>query len=414
MATIVKTPSGTWKAVIRKIGWPTTAKTFRTKRDAEDWARRTEDEMVRGVYLSRAPSEKLTVSAALKRYMEEVSVTKKPTTQRSERFTSQHLDTFFGKYSMAAVSAELVAKYRDERLVAGKSNNTVRIELAMLGHLFRIAIQEWGIGLTFNPVANIRKPSPGAGRDRRLTPEEQQRLFAAADGHSNPMLGWIVRLAVETGMRSSEITGLRRSQVDLNRRVVTLKDTKNGSARLVPLSRVPASYLAESTSRGSAMEAGFQATVGTAAGGRSPKDTVSIPYQHRMDRAHANTTFNANYISNTTTALRFPASLTPEERAFAVKCLAPFGTADAQDLLDELAAKLRAGKVQSNPLSYLAGLARKANAGEFVPTAQSTRAQTASGNCAPSTVPMDSRDHTTMMRQAIAKGILKNATPSSD
>ncbi|KVO99725.1 integrase [Burkholderia ubonensis] len=243
MATIVKTPSGTWKAVIRKIGWPTTAKTFRTKRDAEDWARRTEDEMVRGVYLSRAPSEKLTVSAALKRYMEEVSATKKPTTQRSERFTCQHLDAFFGKYSMAAVSAELVAKYRDERLAAGKSNNTVRIELAMLGHLFRVAIQEWGIGLTFNPVANIRKPSPGAGRDRRLTPEEQQRLFAAADGHSNPMLGWIVRLAVETGMRSSEITGLRRSQVDLNRRVVTLKDTKNGSARMVPLSRVAAETL---------------------------------------------------------------------------------------------------------------------------------------------------------------------------
>lgn len=235
MATIVKTPSGTWKAVIRKIGWPTTAKTFRTKRDAEDWARRTEDEMVRGVYLSRAPSEKLTVSAALKRYSEEVSVTKKATTQRSERFTAEHLGAFFGKYSMAAVSAELVAKYRDERLAAGKSNNTVRIELAMLGHLFRVAIQEWGIGLTFNPVANIRKPSPGAGRDRRLSHEEQQRLFAAAAAHSNPMLGWIVQLAVETGMRSSEITSLRRSQVDLDRRVVTLKDTKNGSGRVVPL-----------------------------------------------------------------------------------------------------------------------------------------------------------------------------------
>ncbi len=97
MAIIVKTPSGTWKAVIRKIGWPTTAKTFRTKHDAEDWARRTEDEMVRGVYLSRPPSEKLTVSAALKRYMEEVSATKKATTQRSEKFTRSHLDAFFGK-----------------------------------------------------------------------------------------------------------------------------------------------------------------------------------------------------------------------------------------------------------------------------------------------------------------------------
>lgn len=51
MATIVKTSSGTWKALIRKTGWPATAKTFRTKRDAEDWARRTEDEMVRGVYI---------------------------------------------------------------------------------------------------------------------------------------------------------------------------------------------------------------------------------------------------------------------------------------------------------------------------------------------------------------------------
>lgn len=243
MATIVKTPSGTWKAVIRKIGWPTTAKTFRTKRDAEDWARRTEDEMVRGVYLSRAPTEKLTVSAALKRYMDEVSVTKKPTTQRSERFTSQHLQAFFGKYSMAAVSADLVAKYRDERLAAGKSNNTVRIELAMLGHLFRTAIQEWGIGLTFNPVANVRKPSPGPGRNRRLSTDEQKLLFAAAEAHSNPMLGWIVRLAVETGMRSSEITGLRRPQIDLRRRVVTLADTKNGTARVVPLTRAAAEIL---------------------------------------------------------------------------------------------------------------------------------------------------------------------------
>jgi hypothetical protein len=48
LATIRKTPSASSKAVIRKRGWPTTIKTFRTKRDAEDWARRTEDEMGRG------------------------------------------------------------------------------------------------------------------------------------------------------------------------------------------------------------------------------------------------------------------------------------------------------------------------------------------------------------------------------
>lgn len=64
--------------------------------------------MVRGVCLSRAPSEMLTVASALKRYMKEVSVTKKPNIQRSERFTPQQLEAFFGKDSMAAGSADLL------------------------------------------------------------------------------------------------------------------------------------------------------------------------------------------------------------------------------------------------------------------------------------------------------------------
>ena len=84
MATIVKTPSGTWKALIRKTGWSTTAKTFRTKRDAEDWARRTEDEMVRGIYIQRAPSERMTIEDALKRYLSEVSSTKRPASASSD------------------------------------------------------------------------------------------------------------------------------------------------------------------------------------------------------------------------------------------------------------------------------------------------------------------------------------------
>lgn len=65
MATLVKTPSDTRKALARKTGWPTMAKTFRTKSDAEDWSRRTEDEMVRGAYTQRSGSECMTLEAAL-------------------------------------------------------------------------------------------------------------------------------------------------------------------------------------------------------------------------------------------------------------------------------------------------------------------------------------------------------------
>lgn len=237
MATVTKTPSGTWKAIIRKVGWPTTSKTFRTKRDAEDWARRTEDEMVRGVFIQRATSERLTLADALDRYIKEVSSTKSDFTQRGEKSKAKQLKAKLGKYSLAALTADLVADYRDDRLKEGMKSNTVRLELALLGHLFTVAIKEWRVGLIYNPVANIRKPSPGQGRDRRLSPDEETKLIEAVSKYSNPMLGWIVRAALATGMRSTELVSLKRSQVDLQRRIVRLAsaDTKSGDARTVPL-----------------------------------------------------------------------------------------------------------------------------------------------------------------------------------
>jgi integrase len=110
--------------------------------------------------------------------------------------------------------------------------------------MYTIAIREWRIGVHYNPVSAIRKPASGQGRNRRLQPapdqgkvDEQTRLMKACNAHSNPMLGWIVRLALATGMRAGEIQTLRRAQIDLSRRIVRLTETKNGSVRTVPLSR---------------------------------------------------------------------------------------------------------------------------------------------------------------------------------
>lgn len=167
--------------------------------------------MVRGVYIQRASSARLTVEAALKRYLAEISPTKRPTSAASEARHAKPLIQHLGKYSLAALNSEIIAQYRDDRLAGldrkdargqpdpwPRSPNTVRLDLALLGHMFNIAIKEWDIGLPHNPVQNIRRPVPGPGRDRRLTPEEQKRLLAAVDAHSNPMPGWIVRIALET------------------------------------------------------------------------------------------------------------------------------------------------------------------------------------------------------------------------
>lgn len=268
MATIVKTPAGKWKAVIRKHGWPTASKTFRVQKDALTWARRAEDEMERGVFIDRSHSERLTFDKALSRYLSEVVPTKKPATQETDRYCAVPLRAYFGKYSLAAISPDVVATYRDQRLatplkrkdpktgeakvlldrVTGKpkllSANSVRLELALLSHLFNTAIREWRLGLVRNPVSGIRKPSPGVGRDRRLSEAEEVRLRHALASLSNPMLGWIFDIALETAMRSGEIAGLHIQQVDVKRRVVRLTDTKNSSARTVPLTRHAADVFA--------------------------------------------------------------------------------------------------------------------------------------------------------------------------
>jgi integrase len=245
MASVTKTPSGTWKALVRKRGYEAEIKTFRTKRDADDWARGVEDEMVRGMYIRRSNAERLTLAAALDRYQREVTPTKKASTQHSEKGRYETLRAFFGAYSLAAVTPDLVAKFRDQRLQVGLASNTVRLDLALLGHLYVTAIREWGIGLTYNPVQLIRKPSPGAARDRRLTTEEESRLRAAVGEHSNPMLRWIVTIAIETGMRLSEIVTLTRDQVDLRRRIIRLSETKNGSPRTVPMTTAAAEAVRE-------------------------------------------------------------------------------------------------------------------------------------------------------------------------
>jgi integrase len=106
-------------------------------------------------------------------------------------------------------------------------------------------MREWRLGLVYNPVTIARKPPMDPGRNRRLLPAEENALLRACDKTSNPMLGWIVRLALHTGMRAGEIQSLRCDQVDLERRVIRLNKTRNGSARTVPMTQAAVVVMGE-------------------------------------------------------------------------------------------------------------------------------------------------------------------------
>ncbi len=238
MATIQKTPAGSWKAMIRRHGTPPAYKTFKLKRDAEAWASQTESEISRGIYINRSEAERLTVEKALDRYLAEVSPKKSPKTSRAEKYKADHLRDLLGKYSLAAVTQDKVASYRDQRLKKA-STSTVRLELALLSHLFTIAMQEWGVGLPSNPVRNIKKPTPSAGRERRLLPKEEIRLLEECSRpRTNPFLKPMVIIAIETAMRLDEIRITKKKHLDLQTRTVFVPSShaKNSQARTVPLS----------------------------------------------------------------------------------------------------------------------------------------------------------------------------------
>lgn len=85
------------------------------------------------------------------------------------------------------------------------------------------------------------KESPG--RDRVASKEEFHRILDACEQSRNEHLKVIVLIAITTGMRQGEITGLTWDCVDLERGVISLKDTKNGKPRTISLVGEPLQIL---------------------------------------------------------------------------------------------------------------------------------------------------------------------------
>ena len=229
MATFRKR-SGAWQALIKRKGFGQIARTFDTKADAEVWARQLEAEMDRGVFVSRKEAENTTLSEALDRYEREITVKKKGFQEKAliKKWKSHPLSI----RSLPSIQGKDIATYRDDRLKT-VSPNTVRLELAVISHLFTIAVKEWGMAGLVNPVSQIRKPKLPQGRDRRLLPGELDRILSASD---SPVLSALVRFAIEAGARRGEISRMTWDLVDLKKRTAILSETKNGEKRTVPLS----------------------------------------------------------------------------------------------------------------------------------------------------------------------------------
>lgn len=239
MATIRKRGDHQYEVQVRRLGFPRLTKTFLTKRDAELWAWNVESEIRRNVFVDGREAAKWTISDLIARFKADYAphhYKQRDDGREAWKYQVSQIEKSLGNYSLAAIDQKLISKFRDDRLKKVEGS-TVRKELFMLSKILKFGESECGIVLPRgNPVSKVRKPAEGRSRDRRLTDQEWTELEKECRASRNIYLWPAVELAVETGMRQGEILGLDWADVDMKKKFVQLRDTKNGEDRAVPLS----------------------------------------------------------------------------------------------------------------------------------------------------------------------------------
>jgi integrase len=237
MATIQKrlNADGTvsYRAMVRKRGFPHLSETFSSKTRADAWAKRMEVAIQDGHAVS-TEGQRTTLGEALERYKREETPKKKGAKRELQRVQAWARHPLSLRF-LAQLRGSDFAKYRDERREGGKAENTIAIELKLISKLYKIAARDWGMEGLRNPIASMTMPGPSRRRERRVQPDEEKALLGKLE-QSGPYMAPLAALAIETAMRQGELLALTWSDVDLQKRVAKLRDTKNGEARDVPLS----------------------------------------------------------------------------------------------------------------------------------------------------------------------------------
>lgn len=210
--------------------------TFDTLKDAQIWRDRKkagneldpDKQQIRKARLRQREAKSSTILKALEKYEQEITPRKKGSEVEQTRINKLKRTKFAAKSIYAAGPSDVIEVLEE----IGGSENNRRKYASLISHLYRTARQEWRMDV-HNPVAGeIRLPSNGKARDRRLRGNEAERL----EKHLQGELKQYFHLAIETAMRRSELLYLQWKNINLDKAVALLFDTKNGDSRAVPLS----------------------------------------------------------------------------------------------------------------------------------------------------------------------------------
>ncbi len=243
MGSVVARPSGGFQAKVRLKGQPDQFRTFATKAEARRWIAEVETDMKRGAF-QRDRSAGMTLGDAIDAWAAAKRGTLKHFDVEEARIG--RLKTFSIDLGVKAGGQPLRGKIVDigvsrldvdhiEALIddleeAEYAGRTIAQYLSIIQRSWAMAMRRPAATCPTRAAQN--RPSIGGHRTRRLEAGEEARLMAASSHDFRAVL----KFALGTCARQAEIATLRWRDVDLDRRIATLRDTKNGETRTLPLS----------------------------------------------------------------------------------------------------------------------------------------------------------------------------------
>jgi len=225
MSTIRKL-RGKWQTIIRIQGHPVISKTFVSKTDASRWGLLTEGKLRRedaGIIKIKYPK----FEDIARRYIEEISILKR-CYQNERSQILMFIKQAWAVYPINRIMPHTINKWKEDTLKYN-SGGSVNRKLDVLSSMFTTFKKEWGYPVD-NPVLQIRRPKRAEPRDRRLSDKEINKLLSG--NRTSPMMKDIIQIALETGMRLSEILRADHDYIDGNTLKIPIAKTK---PRVIPL-----------------------------------------------------------------------------------------------------------------------------------------------------------------------------------
>ncbi|GIU98770.1 MAG: hypothetical protein KatS3mg014_0386 [Actinomycetota bacterium] len=213
MAFVEKIPAGPRRPERYRVRYRDPAgrhrsRTFRRRRDAEDFARRVEVEIADGAW--RDPSSARRPLGELAEAFLEGAYDLRPATKALyEGAWRLHVAPTFAGVPVGAVRAEDVRAWIEGLLRAGVGARTVQIARQVLGRILERAVED-GL-IRDNPVRRVRPPKAPPRETRVPTTAEVEAVAAAIE----PRYRAMVLTAAYAGLRIGECAGLQRRDLDL-------------------------------------------------------------------------------------------------------------------------------------------------------------------------------------------------------